>query len=159
MSPVALCVLSSVWSHLAAGRRARPVYKRWRGSSIELLWLLIWALIHNARYSMLSDLWAHVWPAPCTVTQNDSPSVGVDLLRDWLGPVPPGWSIFFFFLYFCPMFFFQCRGVHCIDQGSVLHVRTFRTACTVAIFLFPSFCYYVIFFPMYGSALLSKSYA
>ena len=66
---------------------------------------------------MLSDLWAHVWPAPCTVTQNDSPSVGADLLRDWLGPVAPGWSIFF-----------SKSCVHCIDLVSVLHVHAYRTA-------------------------------
>ena len=62
------------------------------------------------------------------------------------------------YYFFCLMCFFQCWSVHCIDQGSVLHVYALRTACIVAIFSLPSFCYYVIFFPMYGSALLSKSY-
>ena len=93
---------------------------------------------------MLSDLWAHVWPAPCTVTQHDSPSVGADLLRDWLGPVAPGWSIFFS-LYFSVLSIFFNVGVctafskscvHCIDQGSVLHVHAFHTRCTVLIYVF-----------------------
>ena len=65
-------------------------------------------------------------------------------------------NYYFYFSALCV--FFQCWSVHYIDQGSVLHVYALRTACIVAIFLLPSFCYYVIFFPMYGSALLSKSY-
>ena len=35
---------------------------------------------------MLSDLLAHLRPAPCIVAQNGSPTVGGDLLRDWLEP-------------------------------------------------------------------------
>ena len=82
---------------------------------------------------MLYDLWADVQLAPCTVTQNDSPSVGADLLRDWLGPVPPGWSFFSFYFSFLGVFF-NVWSLHCIDQGSVLHVYALRTAWTVAIF-------------------------
>ena len=76
---------------------------------------------------MLSDLWAHVWPAPCIVTQNDSPSVGADLLRDWLGPVAPGWSIFFNI--FSLRYSLQRRGVHCLVNHVALHSSGFCTAC------------------------------
>ena len=136
---------------------ARPVYKRWRGSRIELLWLLIWALILGGRSFIVSDLWAHLWPAPCIVTQNDSPSVGVDLLRDWLGPAAPGWSIFSLYFSVLSIFFnvgactALIRVMYCMCTHSVLHVQ-------FSFFVSVFFLLCNLFFPMHGSALLSKSY-
>ena len=81
-------------------------------------------------------------PAPCIVTQNDSPSVGVDLLRDWLGTGAPV-VVNFFLCIFYLKYFFSMQGrallskpsLQCIDQGSVLNVHAFRTThvCTALI--------------------------
>ena len=69
------------------------------------------------------------------------------------------WVVNFFSFYISALCFFFNVGV-CTALISVLYciLYALHTACTIVIFLFPSFCYYVIFFPMYGSALLTKSY-
>lgn len=119
---------------------------------------------------MLYDLWAHVRPAPCTVTQNDSPFVGADLLRDWLGPTHLGGQ-FFSFVSFSTLghaLLFSKSSVHCIDLVSVLHVHAFRTACVLRyifvhcigiIFLYCFSSYVYPFFLVYGCALLLCPYA
>ena len=65
---------------------------------------------------MLSDLWALVRPALRIVAQHDSPPIGTDLLRDWLGLAAPGWSIFFSIL-----LFFNVRARTAYDTVLALH--------------------------------------
>ena len=74
------------------------------------------------------------------MAQNDSPSMGADLLRDWLGPAAPGRSIFS--LHFLSSIFSNVGHallsksfVHYIDQGYVLHVHAFCTTHVCATFL------------------------
>ena len=75
------------------------------------------------------------------------------------------WVVNFFSLYFSVLSIFFNVGactafsklcVHCIDQGSVLHVHAFRTACTVLIFVFMFLLLCNLFFQCMGVHCLVK---
>ena len=87
-------------------------------------------------------------PAPCTVAQNGSPTVGADLLRDWLGPTAPGVVNFFFV--FSVMYFFQCRGVHClVNHSCTALIRVLYCMCMHSA-LHVQFTFFGVFALMYS---------